>query len=151
MHTRGDKKELERMLRLTTTIAAVPALLLFIVFFFFGDSLLRIVYGDFYKAGAYVLSILSFGQMINVAAGSCGMVLMMTGQQTRMMVITFISGLFIIAGSAALVQRYQVAGVAWVVMLGTALQNILMLLSVRSKTKLWTHILIPVKLRNEKT
>jgi O-antigen/teichoic acid export membrane protein len=151
MHTKGEKKELERILRSTSTIAVVPALIIFFIFVIFGKYILGTIYGSYYSEGAYVLSILSLGQIINVAAGSCGMVLMMTGHQTWMMYITFFSGLLIITGSITLVQEYQTFGVACVVSFGTALQNILMLLSVKSKIKLWTHIRIPLKLRNEKT
>ena len=81
MYTKGEKKELERILRSASTIAIVPALIIFVTFALFGKFILGTIYGKYYSEGAYVLSILSLGQLVNVAVGSCGMVLMMTGYQ----------------------------------------------------------------------
>jgi len=153
MYAKGQITELEKILRFTATFAAVPAFFIFIIFVFFGNFVLGAIYGDYYREGAIVLSILSLGQMINVGVGSCGLVLMMTGNQSRMMFITLISGVVTVTGCVASVRLFGFVGVASAATLGIAMHNLLILRAVHQKIKIWTYIRLPLRLLllNEKT
>lgn len=139
MYTQGRIKELGQVLRKTTTIATIPALIVLICFITFGELILNIVYGNYYREGAIVLAILSLGQLVNVWAGPCGITLVMTGHQARLMSITVFCGLLIVTGAMLMVSIYGAIGIASVVTAGMILQNILMLLAVRQKIGVWTH------------
>jgi O-antigen/teichoic acid export membrane protein len=139
MYALGKKNELERVLRSIATVVSIPALFISVAFFLFGGSIMGIVYGDYYSKGALVLALLSLGQLINVLAGSCGVTLMMTGHQMTMLLVTIAGGSATIGGAFLLVQRYGIIGVAVAAALAMTLQNILMLLSAKQKTNIWTH------------
>ena len=144
MYAQGKKRELERALRITATIAGIPAFGVVLVFILFSGPILGLVYGDFYRAGSTVLMLLSFGQLINVWAGSCGLTLIMTGHQATLMWVTALCGFVAVCGSLLLVQRYGPVGVAGAAAFAMVLQNVLMLLAARKRTGLWTHVKISV-------
>jgi O-antigen/teichoic acid export membrane protein len=139
MHVQSEKKELERLLQAAATLAGLPAFLVLAGFILFGERILGVVYGNFYREGAVVLSLLSVGQLANVWAGSCGLVLIMTGHQTTMMKITIFSGLLLCGGGIWVAQNYGMIGVASVVAAVVILQNVLMLLLVKKKVGIWTY------------
>lgn len=140
LHSQEKKTELETVLRATATLAATPAILVLFIFIFWGDSVLELVYGSYYKQAGHILALLSCGQLINVWAGSCGFVLMMTGHQNTMMHITASSGLFVVVGALAVVEQYGSTGVALITIMGMVLQKLLELIFVKRKTGIWTPI-----------
>ena len=75
-----DLARLARQSTLLMTIVAAPALCLF---FLWPSAVLRL-FGTEFTAGSPVLSILSVGQFFNVATGSVGYLLMMTGHERWM-------------------------------------------------------------------
>ena len=139
MYAQEKKERLEKALRSTATMAGLPALTMLMVLFLWGDSVLGLVFGEYYRSGGIILAILSTGQLANVWAGSCGLTLMLTGHQTTMMVITIICGFVTAISALLLVQPYGGAGVANAAAFGMVLQNVLMLLMARKKTGIWTH------------
>ena len=78
MYSRGKMVELERIMRTTGTMVAIPAFTVLALFALFGDSILGYIFGEFYRGAGVVLLVLSIGQLINVWAGSCGLALMLT-------------------------------------------------------------------------
>lgn len=136
----NHRDSLERALRITATIAGVPALVLLIGFVFVGETILRVVYGDYYGEGAVVLAILSLGRIVYVWTGSCGLALMLSGHQRLMLGITLFSGLVALGLSLLLVDRYGLPGVAVGAASGIALQNSLALLAARRYVGVWAHM-----------
>jgi len=147
MYAQGKVKELETTLRSVATLAGIPSLLILVLFVFFGESILGMMFGEYYQAGIMILVILSVGQVANVWAGSCGLVLMMTGHQNIMMVITVLCGAITVGLAWFLVQGYGASGVAFSAAFGMILQNIIMLTLVKIKLGIWTHISTHVSLR----
>lgn len=139
MYSRGKLIQLEKIMRASGTLVAIPAFTVLGLFVVFGDTILGYFFGEFYRGAGLVLLILSTGQLINVWAGSCGLALMLTGNQMLMMKISIVTGLLTILSSLLLVERYGSTGVAGAAALGIILQNILMLLAVRKKLQIWTH------------
>jgi O-antigen/teichoic acid export membrane protein len=131
--------------RAAATLAGIPAMLALSGFVLFSGPVLELVYGDYYRAGAVVLVLLSVGKVVNVWAGSCGIVLTMTGHQSTLLVITLLSGLLTVAGAAWAVRDYGAEGVAVVTSAALALQNLLMLIYARRKAGIWTHATLSPK------
>jgi len=139
MYFQNKNSELERVLRITASIATIPAVLILIVFLFYGKSILGIVYGEYYSKGAIILIILSIGQIANVYAGSCGITLMMTGYQTMMMKISLLCGFITAFGSILFVKNFGAIGIACVATTTLIMQNLLMLIFTKRKLGIWTY------------
>lgn len=139
MNAQGKKSQLEHALRMTATVAGLPAFAVSICFILWGGPILELIFGEFYRSGATALALLSVGQLVNVWSGSCGLTLMMAGQQITMMVITIICGLLTIGGSLWIVQDYGTTGIAAIAAATLILQNVLMLLYAKKKVGVWTH------------
>jgi O-antigen/teichoic acid export membrane protein len=139
MYARGSRAELERILRSMATLAGIPALLALAGFVFLGGPLLGLVYGDYYREGALVLALLSIGQLAVVWSGSCGLTLAMTGHHKAMMVISVLTGIFIVGAALGAVGPYGTTGVAIATSTGLGLQHALMVLAVKRRTGMWTH------------
>jgi O-antigen/teichoic acid export membrane protein len=132
--------ELEQVLRGLATLASIPSLLVLIAFVLAGGPILALVFGDYYREGAVVLAILSLGRVVQVWSGACEQTLMMTGHQLAMMGLTILGGLFIFVAALWAVQGYGTIGVAAAASLGLVAQNILMVLVVRLRVGVWTHV-----------
>jgi len=139
LYARRDQAELERTLRGTAALALIPALLGFIFFWVLGSRLMGLAFGNFYIAGLPVLLILSAGQLVNIAGGSCAYVLMMTGHQRDMMWITLLAGAVTVGTGFAAVHAYGALGVATGSAFGLTLQTVAMWLCTRWRLGIWTH------------
>ncbi|MCI5157515.1 MAG: flippase [Candidatus Electrothrix sp. AUS1_2] len=143
LHADNQKERLEKILISTATIAAIPALTLLFCYIFFGSWILELVFGEYYRRGATVLMITSLGQAVNVLVGSCGYVLIMTGHNHAMMLITIASAIIALGGSLLLVQNYGGTGVAIGYTVAMFVQQLAMLLFVRYRCGVWTHASLP--------
>ncbi len=140
LYSQGKIEKLERALRTTATIAAIPSFVVLGILVIFGGPILGLIYGSFYSEGSYILIILSVGQLVNVWAGSCGLALMLTGHQLTMMSITIFCGMWVVLGAWWLVPSYGGEGVAAAAATGMFLQNLLMLFFAKKKIGVWTHV-----------
>lgn len=140
MHAQEKIQELEKTLRAVATAAGIPSLIVLGVLVFSGNYILGLLFGNYYKSGGIVLAILSIGQVANVWTGSCGQLLMLTGHQATMMKITIMCGLLTALLAWRLVLVYGGTGVAIAASSGMVLQNILMLVSAKKRTGVWTHV-----------
>ncbi|ABG04889.1 polysaccharide biosynthesis protein [Rubrobacter xylanophilus DSM 9941] len=140
MYAREEgREELERTVRATSAVTGLPALAASAACVLFAAPLLGLVYGDYYRAGAGALAVLSLGQLVSVWTGSCGLALQMTGHQRTMMAVSVGTGAATLAAMFALVVPYGVAGVVAARVSGLVLQNLLLWLAARYRTGMWTH------------
>jgi O-antigen/teichoic acid export membrane protein len=140
MYSQGRRENLERTLRSMATLTGIPAWLASIGCIFFAGPILGLVYGNYYREGAAVLMLLSIGLLASVCSGSCGIVLSYTGHQKMLMVITITSSAATFIAMFAALEPYGIVGVAMVKAAGQILQNGIVLLVVKKKTGMWTHI-----------
>lgn len=140
MYFQGEIAGLERTLRTASTFGSLPAIFAVMVFIIAGGPVLGIIFGDYYRSGGVIFTILSIGQLLNILTGSCGMALMMTGHQVTMMLITVVTGVLSVIAAVLLVKSYAGEGVAASAALGLLIQNGAALFFVRSKIGVWTHI-----------
>lgn len=81
MYAQGRLNSLERTLRITATLAGIPAFLVLLCFVLYGGPIMGLVFGEHYREAALILALLSLGKLANVWTGSCGQAMMLTGFQ----------------------------------------------------------------------
>lgn len=113
-------------------LLGAPLGLLFIIG---ADDLMRLL-GNAFSMGRLVLIILVVGQMCNLAVGSAGNLLIMTGYQQLELILVFASVLFNVVVAWFAVPRFGLAGLALAAATATALLNLLRLLMVYWRLRL---------------
>lgn len=93
LYTQGQKQRLEKILRTSATLLSMPTLGVFMLFAFWGAPFLRLLFGEYYVQAYWPLLILSFGQLVNVLTGSCGILMNMSGFHKQFMYINTFSGM----------------------------------------------------------
>lgn len=93
--------------RWVTLLSLPPAL----VFILFGRTLLRI-FGQPFVAGWTAMSLLCVAQMVNVAAGSVGLLLLMTGRESKVAFVSVACAALNLLLSALLIPRWGMNGAA---------------------------------------
>lgn len=139
LYARGDRAAMERVIRTTTTVAAVPSVVILTLFTVAGGPILTLAFGSYYRDAAVVLALLGLGQLTNVLVGTCGYVLIMTGHQRQLMWAAVVSGSVSIVGGLLTVSSYGAEGVAASMLAGMATQQILMLALAHRRVGVWTH------------
>lgn len=139
LHITNEKKRLQHSLQGTATLAGIPATFVLLIFIIWGELALELVYGAHYQAAANALIILSLGQIVNVATGSCVLVLALTGHQAKLMYITLFTSALSISLIITGASLYGLEGIAVGVAIGLALHNALVWIFVRILTGLWSH------------
>jgi O-antigen/teichoic acid export membrane protein len=141
LYAQGKTARLERTVRTFTTVAGLPSMLVLVVFILEGGPILGLVYGDYYRSAAVVLTLLSAARVVAVWSGSCGLVLQMTNHQASMLRVSILtSPLFFVAAFLA-APRFGSVGVASAAAVTTCLQNVILVLIAKKKTGMWTHVI----------
>lgn len=126
LYAKQDMERLQRVMRFTATMAAIPSTIILLAFMIFGDWLLRVVFGEFYVAGHTVLVLLSLGQLGNVWAGGTHHLLLMANRDHALL-MTNIVCLAVAVGAALLsVHSFGMVGVAASFGAAVLLRNIIM-------------------------
>ena len=112
--------------RLMVLLALAP-LTLMLAF----PHLILLLFGSEFTTGATTLQILAIGQFLNVATGSVGYLLSMTGHEKLLRNNVFLAAVTALALGFALIPPYGLTGAAFATASGIALQNLLCVLQVR--------------------
>lgn len=139
LYTRNELTNLEKSLRYTSAISAIPALFIVVIYIAVGDSILSTLFTDFYSEGYTALVILSIGLLGYVYFGLATTALLMTGHQLASLKITGITGLFTVLLSIFLVNTYGIIGAATATSIGLTTQGLLMMIYAKRKIGVWTH------------
>lgn len=83
----GDKAELQRQVARGCTISLLTAFPILLATVFFGEEIILLLFGSGYQGAGILLLILSLGQLINVSAGSSG-VLMLASHKEHTVMLT---------------------------------------------------------------
>ena len=111
LHERGEREKLDRLFKQLTRWTMAATLPLFIVLAVTPGSALQLFGGEF-GAGQIALLILLFGQLVNVATGSVGFVLIMVGRTGWDLVVYAGSVALDIAVAVALIPVLGMEGAA---------------------------------------
>ncbi len=124
MHAKDDKDGLKRMaiwsVRLLL-LAAVPALILML----FVPEWLMSFFGEEFRAASTALMILALGQFVNIATGSVGYLLSMTGHERELRNNAIISALVGLVLGLVLIPSYGLLGATVATAVAVASQNLL--------------------------
>jgi len=123
-YNRGDIKALEQTAIYSSkfmTLMATPVLLLFILC----PSWVMSLFGAQFSNGAIVLTILAVGQFVNVATGSVGYLLIMSGHETTMRNIAMICAIICLILNAILIPQIGLLGAAVATAITLSLQNLI--------------------------
>lgn len=113
LHHRGEMKRLEEVFRVSTKWALYVSVPPFLVMCFASREVLSVLFGKPYEIGAVALIILGVGQLVNAGTGPVTGLLVMSGLQNDLFVI---SGVSLSAGAVMcmfLIPRWGIAGAAF--------------------------------------
>jgi len=126
---------LQNLIYKITKLVAFFGLCIFLIYFFLGENILKI-WGDEFIDAYIILIILSFGQLFNLATGSSGVILIMTGLQKIRRNISIVSLLLNLILCPILIFYWSAVGAAIAIASVLIIENIIKLYYVYIKTKL---------------
>ena len=148
LHTRGEHVLLARLFQSLTKWVVGLTLPLGLVVVVFSRPLMRIFGGEF-EIGWPILIMGCIGQLVNCAVGSVGYLLVMSGNEKRLMKVQITMAVMMTVSSAALVPIWGIYGAAAAAALTNIGLNVLNLLQVRRAlgispyNRSYWHLLLP--------
>ncbi|MGB6385173.1 MAG: oligosaccharide flippase family protein [Terriglobales bacterium] len=131
LHARGDRALLGRLFQTLTKWILGLTLPLALVMIIFSKPLMRL-FGPAFEAGWLVLTLGTLGQLVNAGVGSVGYLLLMSGNQARLIRVQAMMAVFMVMATFGLVRPFGMAGAALAAALTNALSNYLYLRQVRA-------------------
>lgn len=150
-YKQNDIKAIANLAQLSSLVLLVTVSVPTLVLLVFPEWVMS-WFGSGFVAGATVLMILAVGQFINVACGSVGYLLTMTGKENTMRNIMLTTALLNIVLSMVLVQYYGIIGIALATAISMSLWNLWAMIEVRKQLGFWTvslRALVQLKNRNK--
>ncbi len=132
LHAQGNDKALELLARRSAAWMLLTVSPIIVVLLLFPEWILQL-FGTDFVGGAVVLRILALGQLVNVALGSVGYLLMMTGYGRLMRNNIIFCALVNLAGNLVMVPAFGAVGAAVSTAISLALLNIIAFLQVKNK------------------
>ncbi|MDZ7736301.1 MAG: polysaccharide biosynthesis C-terminal domain-containing protein [Gammaproteobacteria bacterium] len=122
----GEFIKLQELVSGGARVAILGAIPFMLVFIFFGYGILAIVFGNEFTTGYTALWILCLGQFFNVAMGSVGLILNMTGHAWYSSAGVAIAALANIVLNALLIPPFGMIGAAVATAISLLIWNILL-------------------------
>jgi O-antigen/teichoic acid export membrane protein len=135
LHARGEHALLGRLFQTLTKWIVGLTLPMAFVMIIDSKPLMRL-FGPAFEAGWMVLVLGTRGQLINAGTGSVGNLLLMSGNQRRLIRVQAIMAAFVVVATAGLVRPFGIVGVALAAALTNAITNYLNLREVRAALQL---------------
>ena len=130
LHTRGESAMLARLYQALTKWALGLTLPLAVVVMIYARPLMRI-FGPDFESGWPILIIGTLGQLVNCSVGSAGLLLLMSGNQNRLLRVQATMTAVMTVASICLVPIWGIVGAAVAAAITNAGTNVLNLLQVR--------------------
>lgn len=112
LYAKKDMAALAKVARHSAAFNTALTLPLFILLVFFGREAMSI-FGEEFRGGAVILAILAVGQFINLATGSVGYLLMMSGNEITFRNLTIASALLLVLLLIGMVPVWGGVGAAY--------------------------------------
>jgi O-antigen/teichoic acid export membrane protein len=138
LHARGDFELLNRLFQILTKWVTGLTLPLATVVILFSRLLMR-VFGHDFEAGWVILVIGAVGQLVNCATGSVGYLLLMSGNEKRLVRIQVTMAVVTVTFCLLFVPRWGIVGAAIAAAIGNVATNVWCLLEVRMLMKLFPY------------
>lgn len=123
---KGEKIELEKLLRKVANITLLMSLIPSIILIVWGDWVLGMLFGDFYSKGSPILLVLILGQFIVLISGPCSVLIVMANRQKVLLKCALFGTIVFITFSIFLVKPYAELGVAFSVILGISISQLML-------------------------
>lgn len=123
-HQRGDAGTIRTLLHRSTkvmTLWALPMTILFVL----APVQVMALFGAEFETGGIALVVLAIAQFINVAAGSLGKLLIMTGHERAVRSAVVVTGVVSVASSLLLIPTFGVLGAAIAAAFAIVIRNVL--------------------------
>ncbi len=143
---RGNAQHAQQLVTETARLGTGIALAAMMAVMVFAEAILRI-YGVQYAEAAHALRILAAGQLINAAAGSCGVLLMMAGYQRVVMQGTAVALLINASIAYLFIPEYGLLGGALAAMLAMIFWNVYFAVYAKIKLGVDTTIISSVRVK----
>lgn len=137
LYAKGEHHALEQIARRSAAGMLLAASPVIVVLLLFPEWLLQLFGADFVE-GTLLLRILALGQLVNVAMGSVGYLLMMTGHERLLRNNIMFSALLNLVGNLVLVPGFGGMGAAVSTAFSIALMNIISFILVYKKLRINT-------------
>jgi O-antigen/teichoic acid export membrane protein len=132
LHARGESELLHRLFQTTTKWITALTFPLVVVVMIFSRPLMRI-FGPQFEPGWIILVVGAAGQLVNCATGSVGYLLLMSGNERRLVRIQLMMGVITVSLCLLCVPRWGIAGAAAAAALANAGTNLSCLLEVNKR------------------
>ncbi|WP_346839080.1 flippase [Microbulbifer sp. SAOS-129_SWC] len=132
MYKQGQMAELEKLALTSVKLMVLFALPIVVVMLVFPGFLMSL-FGEGFRGGAHLLQILVVGQFINVATGSVGYLLTMSGHERDLRNTVLFSGPIAVGTAFTLVPFFGATGSAVATALAIATQNLLAVWQVKRR------------------
>lgn len=124
MYRREDLEGLKRTALFSGRLVFIASVPILIVMILFPEALMGL-FGEEFVPAAHILVILAIGQFVNVATGSVGILLSMTGNEKKLRLNTFISATLAVGLGLVLIPRYGMVGGAISTTIAVSVQHLL--------------------------
>ncbi|MGH9504268.1 MAG: flippase [Terriglobales bacterium] len=138
LHARGQSELLDRLFQTLTKWILGLTLPLGCFIIIFARPLMRI-FGPEFETGWLILVIGTVGQLINCGVGSVGYLLLMSGQQVRLIRIQAVMAVVMVGMNLLLIPKLGLTGAALSAAVTNAVSNVWFLREVRSKLNLFPY------------
>lgn len=137
LYNENKKQEIQLMVRQVTKAMLFIGFVSCLIFIIFGNNILNI-WGLEFQYAYWPLIILSVSQLIKLGTGATDVILIMTGNEKRIGVITFCFALFNIGLNYILIPRYGAIGAAFATGSAIVLESLTKVAIVKMKTGIST-------------
>jgi O-antigen/teichoic acid export membrane protein len=144
LYVKGEMRALSKTARQSSALMVVTMTPLLVIMMIFPDSILRL-FGPDFGTGAPLLRLLSIGQFINVATGSVGYLLMMTGHERILRLNITLATVINVWLCLWLIPKMGPFGAAIATAAPIAIVNILSAYFVYAKLRIVTIPFLPIK------
>ncbi|MDC3192317.1 oligosaccharide flippase family protein [Pseudoalteromonas elyakovii] len=143
-HAKGDDFGIRKTALFSVRLLVLSALPIVLFMLLFPDFLMGL-FGEEFRQGALTLQILVLGQAVNVVTGSVGYLLMMSGHERDMRLVTLISGFGVLISVPIFTKLFGVVGAASATAFFISLQNLFAVYFVKKRLgfntlKFWQKI-----------
>ncbi len=139
LYTRGERGRLEDLFRVSTKWIFYSVLVAFVVIAFGPRDLLKMFFGPKYQGSSEVLVILSVGALIDGSTGTARSMLLLTGHQKALLVISAAVLVLQIGLDVVLIPRYGIVGAAVADVIAAVAINSSVLIAIKSTLGLWPY------------
>lgn len=131
-HAKGDDVGIRKTALFSVRLLVLSALPIVLFMLLFPEFLMSL-FGEEFRQGALILQILVLGQAVNVVTGSVGFLLMMSGHERDMRLVTLISGFGVLISVPIFTKLFGAVGAASATAFFISLQNLLAVYFVKKR------------------